>query len=83
MTDQQPAEGPQLEQIIAGSLHYNMFGWRYIPKIGACRVDLSQPILYPQGMNIERTRVGKDTVQWVKLSYEQNYSQWEIFHGAC
>jgi acetoacetate decarboxylase len=83
MTEPQPVEGPQLEQIKAGSLHYNMFGWRYIPKVGAPGADLSQPILYPQGMNIERAWVGKGTVQWIELSYEQNESQWEIIKALA
>jgi acetoacetate decarboxylase len=83
MVEPQPVEGQPLEQIKAGSLNYNMFGWRYIPKVGIPGAELSQPILYPQGMKINNAWMGKGIVQWTKLSWEQNESQWEIIKALA
>jgi acetoacetate decarboxylase len=83
MVGSQSVEGQLLEQIKAGSLSYNMFGWRYIPKVGAPGAELSQPILYPQGMKINSAWAGNGTVQWTKQSSEQNLHQWRIIKALA
>jgi acetoacetate decarboxylase len=83
MTEPQPVDGQPLEQIKAGSLHYNMFGWRYIPKVGAPGAELSQPILYPQGMKVNNAWMGKGRVQWLKTSWEQNENQFECINALA
>ena len=52
MVEPQPIKRQPLEQIKAATLSYNMFGWRYIPKVGVPGAELSQPILYPQGLKV-------------------------------
>jgi acetoacetate decarboxylase len=59
------------------------FGWRYIPKVGGPGADLSQPILYPQSIEVKRAWVGKGAVQWTQLKYEQNPSQWRIIKALA
>jgi acetoacetate decarboxylase len=83
MVGAQLIEGQQLEQAKAGALSYNIFGYRVIPKVGAPGVELSQPILYPQGMKINSAWAGSGTVQWTKLSSEQNFRQWEIIKALA
>jgi acetoacetate decarboxylase len=78
-----PVEGQQLGEAKASILHYNMFGYRVIPKVGAPGVELSQPILYPQGMKLNSAWEGSGTVQWTKLSPEQNLRQWEIIKALA
>jgi acetoacetate decarboxylase len=72
MIEARPLEGQALDQIKVGSLNYNVFGWRYIPKVGAPGAELSQPILYPQGAEINGAWIGSGKVQWTELSWEQN-----------
>jgi acetoacetate decarboxylase len=83
MVGAKPVEGQMLEQMKAGSQSYNMFGWRVIPKVGAPGAELSQPILYPQGMKIDSASAGSGTVEWTKPSPEQNPRQWEIIKALA
>jgi acetoacetate decarboxylase len=83
MTGAQPVEGQQLEQAKASSLHYNMFGYRVIPEVGAPGVELSQPILYPQGMKLNSAWVGSGTVKWTKQTFNQNLHQWRIIEALA
>jgi acetoacetate decarboxylase len=83
MTEAQPVSEEQLKQLKAALLNFNAFGWRYIPKVGAPGAELSQPILYPQGMKISSVWAGRGTAQWTKLSYEQNPFQWKIIKALA
>jgi acetoacetate decarboxylase len=51
--------------------------------LGAPGVELSQPILYPQGMRLDSAWAGSGTVQWTKLRPEQNLRQWEIIKALA
>jgi len=79
----EPVDERALEQIKAGITNYNNFGWRYIPKVGGPGAELSQPILYPQGMKVNSAWIGRGDVQWTKLSWEQDESQWEIIKALA
>jgi len=83
MEGAQPVEGQQLEQAKAGSLSYNVFGYRVIPKVCAPGVELSQPILYPQEFKLNGLWEGSGTVQWTKPTSEQNPRQWEIIKSLA
>ncbi|MFD3157912.1 acetoacetate decarboxylase family protein [Haloimpatiens sp. FM7330] len=78
MVKPQVVSNDELEQIQASMENYNVFGWRYIPKVGAPGADLSQPILYPQSAQIENAWVGEGTVKWIKLNWELNEYQYRI-----
>ncbi len=83
MEGARPVEGQQLEQARAGALSYNVFGYRVIPKVGAPGVELSQPILYPQGFRLNAAWEGSGKVQWIKQSSEQNPRYWEIIEALA
>ena len=72
----QPVSMQMFEQIKSGSQNYNIFGWRYIPKIGAPGADLSQPVLYPQSMSVTGVWVGGGSFQWQKLN--NNYQHVDV-----
>lgn len=78
----QPVSRQVFEQIKAGSANYNVFGWRYIPKVGAPGADLSQPILYPQSMHVTCACMGAGCFQWLELNQNYQYgdtiNQYEI-----
>jgi acetoacetate decarboxylase len=83
MAGAQPVDEPVLAQIKAGNAEYIVFGWRYIPKVGGPGAELSQPILYPQGMKVDSAWTGRGAVQWTKLGWEQDESQWMIIEALA
>ena len=83
MMGAQPVDEPQLAEIKARSAEKACFGWRYIPKVGGPGADLSQPILYPQSLEVNSAWIGKGTVQWTQLKWEQNPSQWHIIKALA
>lgn len=82
-TEPQSLDDATLELAKAASASYYMIGWRYIPKVGMPGAELSQPVLYPQGMTVTGAWAGKGTVQWTELSFEQNPSQYKIIRGLA
>ncbi len=78
MTGAQPVEGQELAQLKAQTAVRNLFGWRYIPKVGGPGAELSQPVLYPQRSELKSAWRGRGTVQWTQLKPEQNPNQWHI-----
>ena len=78
MTKAQPVEGQELEQMKTSAADPNIFGWRYIPRIGGPGAALSQPILFPQRTEIKSAWRGRGTIQWTQLAPEQNPTQWHI-----
>jgi acetoacetate decarboxylase len=83
MTGAQPVEGQELAQIKALAATRNVFGWRYIPKVGGPGAELNQPILYPQKTELKSIWRGLGTVQWTQLKYEENPSQWHIIKALA
>jgi len=64
--------GQDLDAVKSQFLSMNTFGWRYIPKVGAPGAELSQFVLYPQGMEIETVQVGKASLKWTELTPMQS-----------
>lgn len=75
--------GDEFEQVKALSLNLNTIGWRYIPKIGAPGAELSQFILYPQGMEVEKAQLGNGSLKWTELAPMQNPSQFNIINSLA
>ena len=46
----------------------NVIGWRWIPKVGKPGAELSQFILYPQGLDIDTGFVGRVSMRWIEQS---------------
>ncbi len=44
---------------------------------------MSQPILYPQGTEVNSAWIGNGTVQWTQLKPEHNISQWHIIKALA
>ena len=76
-------EDEHLGELRAAFATINLFGWRYIPKVGGPGAELSQPILYPQGFEVDSAWTGSGTVQWTKLRPEQNPTQWHIIKALA
>jgi len=75
--------GAGLDAIRSGFSSLNTIGWRYIPKVGAPGAELSQFVLYPQGMNVERAVAGKGSLKWTTLSPMQNPVQYYIVNALA
>ena len=61
----------------------NNIGWRYIPKVGGPGAELSQFILYPQGMDVEHAQIGKGSLKWTEMTPVQNPSQWWMINSLA
>lgn len=75
--------GNHLNLLKSQSLSVNTIGWRYIPRVGAPGAELSQFILYPQGMEVKTAQAGKGSLKWTELTPMQNPSQFYIINGLA
>jgi len=73
MIGAEPVDLQTFEQIKAGTKYSIIFGWRYIPKIGAPGADLSQPVIYPQSMYPNGAWTGRGNFEWTKLESKYNF----------
>lgn len=76
-----PLTGEVLYSLRAGMATLNTIGWRYIPRINGPGADLSQFVLFPQGMEIERAEAGTGSLRWTPLSWMQHPTQHRIIEG--
>ncbi len=83
MVREQPVEGRLLAEMKVLFAETKPFGWRYIPKVGGPGADLSQPILYPQGFEVNSAWMGRGTVRWTGLKPEHNPMQWHIIKALA
>ncbi len=58
--------GKDLDAVRSLQKAINTIGWRYIPKVGKPGADLSQFILYPQGVEIDTAFTGKGSLKWIE-----------------
>jgi Acetoacetate decarboxylase len=78
-----PLSGKDLEQAKLQFKSCDAIGWRYIPKVGAPGADLSQFILFPQVMEVDKAYAGKGTLRWTELSVMQNPRQYHIIKALA
>lgn len=57
------------------------FGWKYLPKTGEEGADVSYPTLYPLGDGTWEGWWGEGTVDWNRLTWEQNPTQFHIVNA--
>lgn len=81
MFDPQPFSQNDLDKIILSSKKSNVFGYRYIRKVGAAGFDLCQPVLYPQSADIEKAWACTGTVKWTKLGDEKYHAGYRILEA--
>jgi hypothetical protein len=70
--------GSDLDIVRARQKAINTIGWRYIPKVGKPGAELSQFILYPQGVEIDTAFTGKGSLKWIEQTPMQYGSQFHI-----
>lgn len=79
----EPLSGADLDRAKATFGPLDTIGWRYIPKVGAPGADLSQFILFPQAMEVDRVYPGTGTLTWTELSPMQNPRQHHIIRALA
>lgn len=75
LNDPKAVNRQMFEQIRAGSANINVFGWRYIPNVGAPGAALSQPVLYPQSMQPKCACIGTGSFKWLELDKNYKYDE--------
>jgi acetoacetate decarboxylase len=75
--------GNELDEVKSQFKTMNTIGWRYIPKVGAPGADLSQFILYPQGMEVETAQIGNGSLKWTEMTPMQNPMQYYIINSLA
>ncbi|OBR94199.1 acetoacetate decarboxylase [Clostridium autoethanogenum] len=83
MINPQPIQGQWLKEVRANHANLNGLALRYIPKIGAPGADLIQAALYPASAKIKSAWIGKGSIQWTKLTSEQNKHQAHIINSLA
>jgi acetoacetate decarboxylase len=75
--------GNDLEAVKSQFSVMNTIGWRYIPKVGAPGAELSQFILYPQGMEVKTAQMGKGNLKWTEMTPMQAPMQSHIINNLA
>jgi acetoacetate decarboxylase len=78
-----PISGRELDVVKARMASMNTIGWRYIPKVGAPGGELSQFVLYPQGLEVQSAQQGMGSLRWMEQTIAQNPSQYHIINGLA
>ncbi|WP_214084252.1 acetoacetate decarboxylase family protein [Methanoculleus sp.] len=78
-----PVTGKDLEGLMSQFASVNTLGWRYIPKVGAPGAELSQFVLYPQGIGVETVQAGTGRLRWIEQTPMQNPAQYYIINGLA
>ncbi|QSZ66136.1 acetoacetate decarboxylase [Methanofollis aquaemaris] len=78
-----PIAGEELDVLKSQFASVNTLGWRYIPKVGAPGAELSQFVLYPQGVEVESAQAGTGSLRWTELTPMQNPAQYYIINSLA
>lgn len=78
-----PITGKELDAVRSGFVSMNTLGWRYIPRVEAPGAELSQFVLYPQGMEVETAQAGKGSLRWTEQTPMQNPVQYHIINSLA
>ncbi|WP_308571538.1 acetoacetate decarboxylase family protein [uncultured Methanobacterium sp.] len=73
----------ELKTLQSMFISQNTLGWRYIPKVGAPGAELSQFVLYPQGMEVEKAQKGVGNLKWTEMTPMQNPNQYWIINSLA
>jgi 3-hydroxybutyryl-CoA dehydrogenase len=61
----------------------NPMGWRFLPGIGGFGTALSEPTLFPSETLLDEVQVGEGRIDWNRLTWEQNPTQYHIVNGLA
>jgi len=78
-----PVTGRDLEALKSQFASMNTLGWKYIPKTGAPGAALSQFVLYPQGVEVEKAQAGTGSLEWIEQTPMQNPAQYYIINSLA
>jgi hypothetical protein len=78
-----PITGQELDRITSQFASMDALGWRYIPKVGAPGAELSQFVLFPQGMEVEMAQQGTGSLSWMEQTIAQNPRQYRIINSLA
>lgn len=78
---------PTAEQIAAAQQERegtdNPMGWRYLPAVGGFGMALSEPTTFPSENVITEAYVGEGGIEWNRLTWEQNPTQFHIVNALA
>jgi len=73
---------PTAEQIVTAQAEQeskdNPMAWRYIPAVGGFGAAISEPTIYPSENVITEAQIGEGRIEWHRLTWEQNPTQFHI-----
>ena len=78
-----PVTGREFNDMKAQFVSINAIGWRYIPRVGVPGAELSQFVLFPQGVELEAAQIGTSTISWVEQTWMQNPVQYHIINSLA
>ncbi|MDX1735428.1 MAG: acetoacetate decarboxylase family protein [Halioglobus sp.] len=63
----------------------NPMGWRYLPQVDlmGCGARVSEPTTFPSETTLSMARVGQGALQWNRLTWEQNPTQFHIVNALA
>jgi hypothetical protein len=67
----------------AGRGKDNPMGWRYLPRVGDAGAALSEPTIFPYENQIDEAWVGAGSIDWKRLTWEQNPTQFHIVNALA
>lgn len=56
-------------------------GWKYIPRTGQPGAEVSHATYYPSSGNIKEASIGSGEIEWHRLTWEQNPTQFHIINA--
>ena len=78
---------PSMEEIAAAQQANegkdNPMGWRYFPAVGGFGAALSEPTTFPFDSVITEAWVGEGSIDWNRLTWEQNPTQFHIVNALA
>ena len=81
MADPTAEEIVELQKSIEGK--DNWMGWKYIPNPDGVGASLSTPTLFPAETVYTAVQIGKGTVAWEHLKWEQNPTQYHVVNALA
>jgi acetoacetate decarboxylase len=79
--DLEPLADDQVKEWERTAREGNWMGWKYIPNTGGPGAEVSHATLFPTHPTFHHIWVGKGEVQWQRLTWEQNPTQFHIVNA--
>jgi len=83
ITDLRPATEAELEDGKKAKADSTPMAWRYLPGVSGLGETTSEPTAYPSENEFESVQVGKGSLVWHELTWEQNPTQFHIVNALA